>query len=58
MLWLGGLLGIAGATWGIFLAADRAIPHDEKDEQAESLQDVGDVPALNKLPRTYVRGFL
>ncbi len=49
MLWLGGLLGIAGAVWGIFFAAERTIPDDE---QAESLQDVGDAAARNSTHRT------
>lgn len=48
MLWLGGLLGLAGAVWGIFFAAERMIPDDE---QAESLQDVDDVPTLNRTVR-------
>ena len=49
MLWLGGLFGLAGAVWGIFLAAEGAIPDDE---QAESQQDVGDGPVRNRTHST------
>ena len=49
MLWLGGLLGIAGAVWGIIFAAEKMIPDDE---QAESLQDVGDAAARNSTNKT------
>jgi len=49
MLWLGGLLGIAGAVWGNIFAAEKMIPDDE---QAESLQDVGDAAARNSTNKT------